>query len=385
MPHWVRWLWLTIALLAVLYMTWRLLGLVLMVAIALLLTAALVPIVAWLDARRVPHGLSVAACFLGLIGLVVGVMLRIGPMMADQARELAGNLTGLSANYQWVATHWAGWRRQFGMLPDFAEMSAILTSQFQGSLEALIGLTGQFLTVAIGTFAVLFLAFFFVKDGTALQTQLLSLLPAPRRADAHEVLTRVRDRVGRYVLGVLVNMTLVGTLTGIGLSILGVPYAAVLGLLVGVLDIIPFLGPFLGAFPGVVVAFSHSWQMGLWAIAIYWGVQQLESYLTYPNVVGRATRLHPAWIFIALLAGGELLGVAGMVLAVPLMVVLQIVMQEWYLPWVQRHRTTPALTTPEAPQAVRFSRPAWGDVKPVPPDDRRPVDERRPPGSGTAM
>lgn len=379
MPHWVRWLWLTIALLAVVYLAWRLLGLVLMVAIALLLTAALVPVVAWLDARRVPHGLSVAACFLGLIGLVVGVMLRIGPLMADQARELAGNLSGLSANYQWVATHWAGWQRQFGMLPDFAELSAILTAQFQGSLEGLIGLTGQFLTVAVGTFSVLFLAFFFVKDGSALQAQLLSLLPAPKRVDALEVLNRVRDRVGRYVLGVLINMTLVGTLTGIGLAILGVPYAAVLGLLVGVLDIIPFLGPFLGAFPGVVVAFSHSWQTGLWAIAIYWGVQQLEGYLTYPNVVGRATRLHPAWIFIALLAGGELLGVAGMVLAVPLMVVLQIVMQEWYLPWVRRHHTTPALTTPEAPQAVRFSRPSWGDVKPVPPD------ERRGPGSGTTM
>ena len=124
MPHWVRWLWLTIALLAVVYLAWRLLGLVLMVAIALLLTAALVPVVAWLDARRVPHGLSVAMCFLGLIGLVVGVMLRIGPMMAEQARELAGNLSGLSANYQWVATHWAGWQRQFGMLPDFAELSA---------------------------------------------------------------------------------------------------------------------------------------------------------------------------------------------------------------------------------------------------------------------
>lgn len=378
MPHWVRWLWLTIALLALCYIAWRLLGLVLLVAIALLLTAALVPVVAWLDGRRVPHGLSVAGCFLGLLGLLVGVMLRIGPVMADQARALANSLSGLSGQYHWVATHWADWRKQYGMLPDFAELSAIVTSQFQGSIEALIGLTGQFLTVAIGTFSVLFLAFFFVKDGRALQAQLLRLLPAPRRADAQEVLTRVTDRIGRYVLGVLVNMTLVGTLTGVGLAILGVPYAAVLGLLVGVLDIIPFLGPFLGALPGVVVAFSHSWQTGLWAIAIYWGVQQIEGYLTYPNVVGRATQLHPAWIFIALLAGGELLGIAGMVLAVPSMVVLQIVMQEWYLPWVQRHRSTPALTTPEAPRAVRFSRPAWGDVKPLPPQEPPPEPERSP-------
>ncbi|MOA50393.1 hypothetical protein D3C78_1733990 [compost metagenome] len=97
--------------------------------------------------------------------------------------------------------------------------------------------------------------------------------------------------------------------------------------------------------------------------------------MTYPNVVGRATRLHPTWIFIALLAGGELLGIAGMVLAVPTMVVLQIVIEEWYLPWVQRQRTTPALTAPEAPQAIRFSRPAWGEVRPKPDEPGR-----RPPG-----
>ena len=375
MPHWVRWLWLTIALLAAIYLAWRLLSLLLMVAIALLLTAGLVPVVAWLDARRVPHGLSVAACFLGLIGLVTGLLAFVAPVIADQARALAGSLSGLADRYDWIESHWGLWRRQFGMLPEFAELSAMLTARFQGTLETVIGLTGQFLAVAIGTFAVLFLAFFFVKDGSALRTQLLALLPAPKRPDASEVLGRITHRVGRYVLGVLMNMTLVGTLTAIGLTILGVPYAAVLGLLVGVLDIIPFLGPFLGAFPGVVVAFSVSWQVGLWAIVVYWAVQQLEGYLTYPNVVGRTTRLHPAWVFIALLAGGELLGIAGMVLAVPTMVVLQIVIEEWYLPWVQRHRTTPGLTTPEAPQAIRFSRPSWGDVRPKPEEPGR-----RPPG-----
>jgi predicted PurR-regulated permease PerM len=380
MPHWVRWLWLTIALLGTVYLAWRLIGLLLMLAIALLLTSALVPVVAWLDAKRLPHWLSVVTCLGALIGLVVGLVSFVGPLVAEQAAQLAANMAGMEARFEWLRLHYAEWRGQFSFLPEFSSLSGMLVRGLQGALETMIGLTGQFLTVAIGTFSVLFLAFFFLKDGGSLRRQVLALIPTGKREGAHEVLSRVTDRVGRYVLGVLANMIVVGTLTGIGLALLGVPYAAALGLLIGILDIIPFLGPFLGAFPGVLVAFGISWQTGLWAMAIYLGVQQLESYLTYPNVVGRAAKLHPAWIFLALLAGGELLGIAGMVLAVPTVVVAQIVLEEWYFPWVERHRRAPRLTLDAPQEALRFEAP-----QKTPERQAAPGAPKRPPGAGNTM
>jgi predicted PurR-regulated permease PerM len=144
---------------------------------------------------------------------------------------------------------------------------------------------------------------------------------------------------------------------------------------VGVLDIVPVVGPFIGAFPGVLVAFGVSWQTGLWAIAVYVVVQQLEGYFTYPAVVGKVVKLHPAWIFLSFLVGSQLLGISGMVLAVPTMVVAQIVLEEWYLPWVAKCRQHPTLEVPENAASVRFegslTRPGAG------PRMRPPGAERR--------
>jgi predicted PurR-regulated permease PerM len=286
------------------------------------------------------------------VGAVAALGAWVVPLLGAQARQLVQQMTGLSARYDWVQKHWGGWQDQYGVLPRFSEITTWLTGQMSGSVERLIGLTGQFLTVAVGTFSVLFLAFYFLKDGSTLREQFVALVPG--RSNAREVLDRITDRVGRYVLGVVANMTVVGVLTTIGLAILGVPYAAVLGLVVGVLDIVPIVGPFIGAFPGVLVAFGQGWQTGLWAIAVYFAVQQAEGYFTYPHVVGKVVRLHPAWIFLGFLTGGQLLGIGGMVLAVPTMVVAQIVMEEWYLPWVAKRRVHPTLKAPEAPEAVRF-------------------------------
>ncbi|MNS13089.1 hypothetical protein D3C72_446750 [compost metagenome] len=130
----------------------------------------------------------------------------------------------------------------------------------------------------------------------------------------------------------------------------------------------------------MLVAFGISWHTGLWAIAIYFGVQELESYLTYPNVVGRAAKLHPAWIFLALLAGGELLGIAGMVLAVPTVVVAQIVLEEWYFPWVERHRRAPSLTLDAPKEALRFEAPQKTPERPS-----APGAPKQPPGAGKTM
>jgi predicted PurR-regulated permease PerM len=120
----------------------------------------------------------------------------------------------------------------------------------------------------------------------------------------------------------------VGTLTTLGLWLAGVPYALLLGVVAGLLDVVPFVGPLLAAGPGVLLAFGQSWQTGAWAIAVYFTVQQVEGYGLYPWLMGQAVSLHPVWVLLALLLGGELFGVPGLALAVPAAVTLHVLLQE---------------------------------------------------------
>lgn len=379
MPQTVRWLWLTLGLLGLGWLAWHLMSVLLLVAIALLLTTALIPVVGWLDEHGSPHWLSVTVCFLGLLGLVVGVMAYAVPVFAKQAQQMATSVGDLSARYNWLQQHWGAWREEWGLIPKFSEITAFIKSHTATAVERVIGLTGTFLSVAFATFSVMFLAFLFLADGSQLREQLLALVPPPHRDDTRDVLERIAQRVGRYVLGQAINMVFVGTLAGLGLWLLGVPYPALLGLLIGLFDIIPVVGPFIAATPGVLLALGQSWQTALWAIAVYVAVEQIEGYVTYPNIVGRAIQLHPAWIFLGFLAGAQLGGLAGMVLAVPVMVVLHIVMQEWYFPWVARHRIRPTLVTPSRPASIRYTGKAWSTGGPA------PDEPKRPPGAGTAM
>ena len=193
------------------------------------------------------------------------------------------------------------------------------------------------------------------RDGAQLLASALTILPHDRREATGEVLARIGERVGAFALGQMAVMATVGTLSGAGLWLVGVPYAATLGLLVGVFEVIPYFGPFLGAAPGLLIAFAHSWQLGLAAAAVYFVVQQAEGLVLTPLIAGHAVGLHPVWIMIALLVGGTLLGVVGMVLAVPAAVAIQILLEELVLPRMALPRIPLpriALTAPAEPAAA---------------------------------
>lgn len=334
MPRWVKWLWITLALLGGLWLAWRLIQLVLIVALALLLTTALAPIKRTLEAQGVPAPWSAYIVFLLLIGAFGVLFGLLIPIILQQAGQLTAMMPDVQGRLSWVAERWEGWRGQYSFLPAFEELSDFMVRQLSATLEGLIGLTGQFVSVAVGLFTLLFLVFFFLKDGRSLLSQVLELLPVRARSEAEAVIARISQRTGRYVLGQLVVMSVDGALTAIGLTLLGLPYAVLLGVLVGLLAIIPLIGPILGALPGVLIGLSISWTTGLWAALIYWGVQQIEGYLIYPFVTGRAVRLHPVWIILAFIAAGSLLGIVGMILAVPVAVTVAILLEELYLPRV---------------------------------------------------
>ncbi len=322
-------------LLGGLWVAGRLFGILILVAIALLVTVTLLPVVSWLERRHLPHGLSVTLCFLGILGALGGFIAYLIPVLLEQLSQLSNALPALVDRWSAFEASWIGWRGQYPFLPRLTQITAGVTAQATGWLQQTLSYTGRVLTMAVETVSILFLAFFFVKDGPQLLRQVSQLLPEQIRPQLPPLLDRIGMRVGGYVLGRLLVSVILGAIVTISLAWVGMPYAVLLGVLVGVLDIIPYLGPFLAAAPGVLIALTQSWSLTLWVLGIYLVAQQIESYLLSPFIVGKSVGIHPAWILIALLIGAELMGVTGMVLAVPAAATLHVLLDELYLPRMQ--------------------------------------------------
>lgn len=332
MPTWVRWIWLTMALLFGLVLLWRLAEVVLLLALSLVLTAGLRPVVDRLCEKGASRGTAVAICILTLFGLLALFVALVAPMLVEQAGQLAEAIPTMTKRAGWLEVAWEGWHERYPLLPEFAAVLERASKVLGGSAELALGFTGRFLIFLIGAFTVLFLTFFFLRDGGRLLADILRVFPAGRRQETLEVVTRIGHRVGHYVLGQVTVMATIGVFAAVGLALVGVPYAATLGLIVAVLDIVPYFGPFVAAAPGIVLGLSLSWWQGLAAAFVYFIVQQVEGFGLTPLIAGRAVGLHPVWIMVSLLVGGSLAGLPGMVLAVPAAVTVQILLEELLLP-----------------------------------------------------
>lgn len=335
-------------LIAALWLAWMLHELLILIAIALLVSAALSPVVTRLNRLGAPQVLSASVTMLGLLGLLVGFGFYLAPAILDQADQFGEMLPTLSDRLDRFEAQWRGWREQTPLIPRFQEVTAWIQSQTTGVLASAIGITGGFVLLLFSLVSVLFLSFFFLMEGKRLREQTLSLVPARHRDRTRQVAEAIMQQVGRYMLGRLLVMIAVGILTGLGLWLLGVPYAMLLAAIAGLLDIVPFIGPLLAAVPGVLVGFGQSPEKALWIGLMYWGVQSIESYVLSPFILGHSVKVHPVWIFVALLAGESLLGLVGMILSVPAAVAIQVLIREVY---------RPAIAGPEPAVSEPASRP----------------------------
>lgn len=348
MPMWVRWLWLTLGVMALVAMAILVLGnLLVLLALAVLLATGLRPVVRFLERHGVSHALAVALTFLGISLALAAVLALLVPPLVDQGVALIQALPGYARDLRWLGARWADLTDRLDFLPSLADITAWLTARAWGYLQGLLSLTSQVVGLAVSAFSIAFLLYYMLKDGRTLSEQFLRLVPPYRRDEARALLTLLADRLGRFTLGTATDMTIVGTLTGLGLWLIGVPNALMLGLIVGLFNILPYVGATLGSLPGLIVAFSISPRLGLMALVIYVIVQQLEGYVIYPRVVGNAVGLHPVYVLVALTVGTQVWGLVGVFLGIPAAVVLKTLLGEWVFPAVER-MTPPARAPIEA-------------------------------------
>jgi predicted PurR-regulated permease PerM len=159
----------------------------------------------------------------------------------------------------------------------------------------------------------------------------VKLTPPSARARIGAAFDAIVEALKRWLLGQGMAMLAVGTMTGIGLWVLGMPMALGLALLAGVLEFVPYIGPFLAAVPAVLIAFAVSPLDALYVLLLYWGVQQVENWALIPLIQKWSVDLPPALAILSLVIFGVLFGVPGIIVAAPLMIVVMILVQKLYV------------------------------------------------------
>ena len=313
------------------YLLWTLKGVTIPIFVALLLSTALSPVVAWQKSRQVPTAVAVITALLGFFILVIGfVVLVIGTLMSDLA-DLGETIASGTADFSgWLATNSGPLDLSREQVERYLEdarhemginASDALTAA-AGGFSAFFGVVGG------GLLAIAFLIYM-LSDGRSAAQWLVARFPRENQADAARIGDRAWSTLGGYLRGVTLVAAFDAVLIGAGLFILGVPYAGALTALVFLLAYIPILGAWVSGIVAVIVAFADGGIQPAVAVAVIsLAVQQLEGFLISPIVYRHSVQLHPIVTLAAVTGGGIVAGVVGAFLAVPLTALVWAVIDE---------------------------------------------------------
>jgi predicted PurR-regulated permease PerM len=194
-----------------------------------------------------------------------------------------------------------------------------------------LGLIGSTFGAIANVLIVIFFAVFLAAQPRLYVDGFLYLVPKRKRAHAEKVMHEIGNVLRRWLVGQAFLGLVVGLITGLGLFFIGVPFALPLGVLAGLMEFVPYIGPFIAAVPALLVAFAENPQLGLWAAMLFLAVQSLESYILSPLVQHRAVYLPPAVVLFAQVVMGVMVGALGVAVATPLAAALLIAINMLYV------------------------------------------------------
>ncbi|WP_214749739.1 AI-2E family transporter [Exiguobacterium sp. s189] len=300
----------------------------------------LVGIVDFLEKRlKGKRALAVAMTLIGLVLIFTIVFSILGPVLAEQVTSLINAMPSIAKELQQQAFAVRDTLLQNEFLSRFMaqndEMFRNLTTNITsylgdlfGNIASSFGQVVGFVTSAVITIVVIpFMLLYMLLDGKRLPDAIVKLLPSSYEKETRHILHDMHETVRSYVNAQLLVAFFVGITSLIGLWIVGVDYAILLALFMMVTNIIPYVGPFLGAVPAVIVAFIQDPIKVIWVIVVIIIVQQIESNVISPLIQGKSLKVHPLTIIIVLLVAGNLAGIIGMLIAVPFYAVAKTVVQ----------------------------------------------------------
>lgn len=308
------------------------------IILAFVLFYLLNPIVDFLERNRVKRLYAIIILFLMIIGVFTILITVLIPLIEQQILSLVANFpdymkhilnkfNDIASNsriapymqdiQKWVNTN----------LSDLPNKVGDYLGSFSSRLKSIIGTIAS-VAVVIMTFP--FVLFFLLKDGKQFKSYLIKLLPPRYRSDFNEILEKMNVQVGSYIQGQMIVAFCIGVLLFIGYKIIGLEYALILACIAAVTSVVPYLGPMIAISPAIIIALVDSPLMLLKLAVVWMAVQFLEGHFISPSIMGKTMKIHPLTIIFVLLCAGNMLGIIGVILGIPLYAIMKVLVQFFF-------------------------------------------------------
>jgi len=330
-----KWLVIISSLLALVWIVYRFSQIISPLVIAVILTYVLNPSVRFLTTRaKLSRTLAVISVYLALVVILSLVLVAFVPSLIQQ-------VTSINVDFQDIVEGVSRFFEQplyvFGFYIDLRDVYQEVSGTLRNIVSPLASRTVSFLIDLASGFAwlifVLIVSFYLLKDMSKIGGFFDKLVPVDRREEVHRLAGEINVIWSAFFRSQLVLCAVIGTLVGVTMTVVGVRNALILGIIAGVLEIIPNIGPTIAAIPAVLIAYfqgsshlplSNGW-FALLVIGLYVVIQQLENNILVPRIIGRSLNLHPLVVIIGAIAGASLAGILGIFLAAPILASLRVV------------------------------------------------------------
>lgn len=281
------------------------------------------PIVKLLMKAKIKRIWAVAIVLLLLVAAIIWILLSVIPSLVQQISSLASNMPDFIKQVE-------SWLKEVAELPLFKEVDinkyfeqldisygTIIQQFLSGVSNSLGSIVGTIASATVVIITAPFILFYMLKDGEKLVPNIQKFFPEKRRNQIVELLGQLNKTLANYISGQAIECLFVGTFTFLGYMVIGVDYAFLFGVIAGLTNLIPYLGPYLGLAPAFLVTVFNDPVKALLCCVVVLIVQQLDGNIIYPNVIGKSLKIHPLTIIIVLLVAGNIAGLLGIFLGVP--------------------------------------------------------------------
>lgn len=296
---------------------------------AVIIAFAIEPLAHKLREYKVPRGVSVVVVYLFLVSVIAIAVTLILPILAQQTIQLSSQVPQIIQALE----------EKFGGLLGFD--SELVAPQLQQSLSSVgnnltnvssvvFQQTRSIFSGALSLLLVFIIAFYLVIEEDALKKLFRFIVPRQHMPYVELMIDRIQTKLGRWVLAQMFLGLVIGLAVGLGLWMIGVKYALALGLVAGLLEVFPVIGPLIAGVLGTTIALSQSFTLGIFVLVMYVIIQQVENHILIPNIMRKATGLNPLVTLIAVLLGGRLAGLVGVILSVPVATIISIILADFF-------------------------------------------------------
>lgn len=304
----------TVVFLLGLWLLYQIRTIILQLFVAFLLMTMMEPLVKLLGKIKIPRTLAIIITYILVIGVLGGMIALIAPAVVLQTTNFVNTLPNYLSN--------------LGVDSLSGNFTASILSMLGNISEKALNLTVSVFSNVFSVVTVLVFAFYLLLTHNSLQNQIRLSLGDEKGGRVGALISEIEEKLGKWASGQLILMLAVGIGIYLGLLLIKIPYALPLAILAGLFEIVPVLGPIVAAIPAVLIGFGISPLMGIGAAAVAFLVNQLENYVLVPKIMQKSAGVSPLLVLISITVGAKLAGVMGVIIAVPFVIMLQVILRE---------------------------------------------------------